>query len=290
MPADGSERPIAPDEPGQVRNLIVDELGERLERFRLLGNADEDLAEQVLAAVDVRNARERELVAELAARKPLDHPERFEEAHRLVMHALEVLDRHGWRSPRVPNLGPLTPAAETTVEWVARYIVRSYIATVIDALRNLYGRREAQSREDDPARRMLRRARLEAERLTPGYKGNPIGLPTFLLTGATISLALNLTRSVFSIEPARTPVIVGGAILFVVFGLLSFVLFRGAAVARRRSTLVLRKPLDALWETVGHCGRPPRDDSILFAWVAILLTALGWLLVPLGIGLAVALL
>jgi hypothetical protein len=289
MPDDGSAAPGGPEESAPVRNLIVDELGERLERFRLLGNADEELAEQVLAGVDVRNARERELVAELAARKPLAHPERFAEAHRLVMHALEVLDRHGWRSPRVPRLGPLTPAAETTVEWVARYIVRSHMATVIDSLRNLYGRREAQCREDDPARRMLRRARIEAERLTPGYKGNPIGLPTFLLTGASISLVLNLVRSAFSIEPGRAPVLIGGAILFVVFALLSWVLFRGAAVARRRARLVLREPLDALWETIGHCGRPPRDDSILFAWIAILLTAIGWFLIPLGIGLVVAL-
>ena len=61
MPGDGSEPPAEPDQPAPVRNLIVDELGERLERFRLLGNADEDLAEQVLAGVDVRNEREREL-------------------------------------------------------------------------------------------------------------------------------------------------------------------------------------------------------------------------------------
>ena len=66
-------------------------------------------------------------------------------------------------------------------------------------------------------------------------------------------------------------------------------LFRGAAVARRRTALVLREPLDALWETIGHCGRPPRDDSMLFAWIAIALTAVGWFLIPLGIGLVVAL-
>jgi hypothetical protein len=84
-------------------------------------------------------------------------------------------------------------------------------------------------------------------------------------------------------------VLIGGGILFVVFALLSWVLFRGAAVARRRARLVLREPLDALWETIGHCGKPPRDDSILFAWIAILLTAIGWFLIPLAIGLVVAL-
>ena len=277
-------------DPNHDRSLIVDELEERLERFRLLGNADEELAERVLGEVDVRDGRERQIVEELAARRPLDHPERFGDAHRLVMHALEVLDRHGWRSPRVPRLGPLTPAAQTTVEWVARYIVRSHVATVIDALRNLYGRRESQCPPGDPSRVPLRRARLEAERLTPGFKRNPIGLPTFLLTGATISLGASVLRSVVSISLGRDAVLVGGLVVFLLFGALSWVLFRGAAVARRRTTLVLRPPLEALWQTVGHCGQPPRDDSMLFAWIAIALTAIGWFVVPIAIGVTLAVL
>jgi hypothetical protein len=175
-----------------------------------------------------------------------------------------------------------------TVEWVARYIVRSYVATVVDNMRNLYGRREAQARPDDDARRLLRQARLETERLTPGFKGNPIGLPTFLLTGATISLLASVLRTAFSISLDR-PVIVGsGIVAFVVFGVVSWVLFRGAAVARRRTALVLRRPLEGLYETIGHCGRPPRDDAMLFAWIAIALTAAGWIVIPLAIAIAVA--
>jgi hypothetical protein len=283
-----SHTPDPPPRGDDDRGLIVDQIGARLERLRLLGNADEELAEQVLASVDVRNEREREMLEELANRQPLAHPERFAEAHRLAVHALEVLDRHGWRSPRVPRLGPLTAFAELTVEWVARYIVRSYVATVIDNLRNLYGRREAQSRPDDPARRLLRQARLETERLTPGFKGNPIGLPTFLLTGATISLLASVLRSAFSISLDRVIVVSSGVVAFVIFGLISWVLFRGAAVARRRTALVLRTPLQGLYQTIGHCGQPPRDDAMLFAWIAIALTAAGWVVVPLAIAIGVA--
>ena len=58
--------------------------------------------------------------------------------------------------------------------------------------------------------------------------------------------------------------------------MLTWVLLRSAAVARHRSHLIMRQPLAALWETVGRAGKPPEDDSILFATIAIVLTAGVW--------------
>ena len=62
-------------------------------------------------------------------------------------------------------------------------------------------------------------------------------------------------------------------------------LLRGAAIARRRCRLVMQRPLAALWETVGHAGNPPEDDSVLFGTLAVVLTALLWFVLP---GLAAA--
>ena len=69
---------------------------------------------------------------------------------------------------------------------------------------------------------------------------------------------------------------------FLLLAAASWVILRGAAIARRRIRLTLDRPLGALWETVGWCGHPPKDTARTFAIVAISLTALGWLLIPLG--------
>ena len=54
----------------------------------------------------------------------------------------------------------------------------------------------------------------------------------------------------------------------------------GAAIARRRIRLSLDRPLGALWETVGWCGNPPKDNARTFAAVAIAVTVVGWLVIP----------
>ena len=43
---------------------------------------------------------------------------------------------------------------------------------------------------------------------------------------------------------------------------------------------MMREPLEALWETIGACGEPPRDDSMTFAAVGIALTAVAWFVTP----------
>ena len=60
-------------------------------------------------------------------------------------------------------------------------------------------------------------------------------------------------------------------------------------MANRRMRLALRTPLAALWETVGMCGRPPRDDSMSFAYAAVAVTAVGWIVLPIAVAVLVAL-
>ena len=66
-------------------------------------------------------------------------------------------------------------------------------------------------------------------------------------------------------------------------GALSWVILRGAAVAHHRIRITVQDPLAALWETIGRCGKPPEDDAQQFAVYAIILTVVGWLLIPLGV-------
>ena len=66
----------------------------------------------------------------------------------------------------------------------------------------------------------------------------------------------------------------------------SWIVLRGAAMASRRIRLASRGPLQAVWTAVGHCGRPPRDQSRKFAIIAIALTVLAWIVLPAIVGLA----
>ena len=87
---------------------LLDELSDQFGRTRrlLTGDVDEAAA-QVLARLGGQSEVEARIAAALASRLPLAYPERFAEAHRTVMRALEVLDREGSRDPTVP------PAAST---------------------------------------------------------------------------------------------------------------------------------------------------------------------------------
>jgi hypothetical protein len=59
-------------------------------------------------------------------------------------------------------------------------------------------------------------------------------------------------------------------------------------MAHRRMRLALRIPLAALWETMGSSGKPPRDDSMAFAYSAVALTVLGWIVLPIAVAVIVA--
>jgi hypothetical protein len=157
---------------GPEHDLVLDDLGEKLEAFQILRKSDH-------AATDAL----------------LGHPDRFPKAHVLAVRSLEVLDRNGPRSVNVPKaLGPLKPVAQFLVQLVTRFLIRSYLASAIDNTKRLYIRREANCLRGDPSRPMLHRARIDAELLTPGFKRNPLGVPTFLLGGAVLCGALQFIQ------------------------------------------------------------------------------------------------
>jgi len=268
---------------------VLDELGERLERFRIFRKTDSAEADKVLEEIGATGTVDRQIILELSSTRPLAYPDRFLEAHSLAMRALEVLDRNGGKGVKLPKLGPLGGLVGPIVQIVTRFIVRSHQSSTIDSVRNLYARREASCLWGDPARPMLSRARIHTERVAQGYKRNPLGLPSLLIVigGAAVS---SLGRAAIdAISPTRSFAIAATAVAFIVFGAASWLILRGAAVARRRIKLTVEAPLTALWETIGRCGQPPKDQSRQFALYAILLTGLGWVLLPIGIALAFAL-
>ena len=200
------------------------------------------------------------------------------------MRALEVLDRDGWKHPLLRRLGPFSGAAAGAVQFVARTIVRGHLSNVVQALSRLYARRESQSQTASAERRMLARARIQADRLALGYKGGSLPLPTVLIGGAAVPVLASIARQ-FGAVKGQGPVLVVplGVILAIVFAALAWVLLQGAGLAHRRIKVTLDPSLAALYETIGHCGNPPRDDSAAIAAAAIALTALAWFGVPIAI-------
>jgi hypothetical protein len=262
--------------------LLIDDLAAQLDRFKLLPGGSAADAERVLSGLTPRSPREREATQELAVRTILAHPERFEDAHHLTVKALEVFDRHGWRSPILPRwLGPLRPVAAYPVELVAKVIVKSYARTIANQMRRLYERREAQCTFDDPERRPLARARIAMTRIGPDFAGSSTGLPKFLVGGAVLSGFASAAKQLGDISGNTSITLsVLAGLAFVIFAATSWIIIQGASVAHRRSTLIMRSPLEALWQTIGACGVPPEDDSLTFATVGIGLTALAWFVTP----------
>lgn len=272
---------------GPEEDLLFDDLDDKLAAFNAFRKSDQDAADAVLAEIGASDTVGRQIVLELASKRPLGHTERFPPAHALVMRALEVLDRNGARSVNISGLGPFGPVASFLVQQVAHFIVRSYQSQVIDTIHNLYARREAAALLGDPARPMLTRARRHTERLRAGYKQNPLGIPTFLLGGAFVSTILSsLQGALRSAGTSFVWKVVATVLVFGAFGLASWVILRGAAVARNRIRLTMDGPLQALWETVGRAGTPPQDQARMFALIAIILMGLTWLVIPIGLAIA----
>lgn len=272
-----------PDSTSLVPELLLDQL----DALKVLRATNDEEKDRLLTQIGGPGHVEQEMVAELSAVRPLRFPDRFEEAHRMVVRALEVLDRNGPRSTRVHHLGPLRPIAEWLIQQVTRWIVRSHQSRLLGSIAGLYERREANSAWGTPEHSMLRRARLDLRRMQTGMSGKALGLPTFLLGGAVLgSIASGLQSLARAALDSTVGVIALGAALTVILAALSWVAIHSAGVARRRIRISTDQPVRALWETIGAAGKPPRDESYDFAVYAIVLLVLSWIVIPLVVWVA----
>jgi hypothetical protein len=269
--------PITPD-------LLIDQI----DSLRVLRADSDEEKGRLLEQIGGKGLVEQEMVAQMSAVKPLHHPDRFEEAHRIMMRGIEVLDRNGPRPAKVPNVGPLRPVAQWLVQQVSRWIIKSHLNRLTGRICGLYEKREANSDWGTREHAMLRRARLDARRVQVSASGSALGLPTFLLGGAALtSVASGLQSLARTAMDSTLGVSILGFITVLVLGALSWVALYSAGVARRRIRLSTDQPMKALWETIGAAGKPPRDESYNFAAYAIILLVLAWIVVPLAIWLAV---
>lgn len=268
----------------------IDELIEKLDAFGALVRGDEVTADNLLDELGGHGKVETDIVTELAAFTPLQStPEAFDSAHRLVMKSLEVLKRNGARSPDVfKRLGPLRGIGRWVVQLFTRLIVQNHLTRLSNNLRHLYGRREAWAVPGTPQMVSLKKARMQVDRLGADYKGRALGLPTFLLGGAVVSSALGGLRAAANrIVENRLLVVVATVFLLLFLIGAAWCVLRAAAVARRRIRLTTDRPMRALYDAVGSCGNPPKDDAFQFALYSLIGMALAWVVIPVGIFLVV---
>src|SRR5207342_1861556 len=97
-----------------------------------------------------------------------------------------------------------------------------------------------------------------------------IGVPSFVIVGLLIPLVASIWRIAdgFHFDTWWIALLVGLAGVAIGLGL-SWVILHGTAMANRRIRLALHDSLETLWDTIGYCGRPPKDQSRAFAYVAI---------------------
>jgi hypothetical protein len=285
---DVPSEPTPPAEDGKVakeESLVLDELSNRLETLRLFREDDPQRADALLEQFGAQGQVESQMLAQIGATAPLLHPDRFEQAHRTAMRALEVFDRNAARKPSNLGAGPLTPIASVIVQLIIRVVVRGYQASVINSIRSLYTQRQATSSKGSPEFVMLRIARRDAERLAPALNKSSGGLPAFLVGGAVLSGVTSVAQEAWH----NVYVLLAVAAGYVVIALAAFwCVLKAAAIARRRTRIALDAPLRALWETVGAAGSPPQDRSRQFGIYAGILLVTVWVAVPTVLALAVS--
>jgi hypothetical protein len=240
--------------------------------------------------LDVRGPREREMLGELARTTPLADPEGFAAAHPRAIAALESLARHGYYGSRAgERLGAFKYVVRYLIELVARYIVVSFLRTAGIALRNLYWLRELESPSNSRELKLLRPARMDAQTLEVVFKGREIGLPTFVIGGVLIPVSISIWNLSSRVALANWWLAaIGGLVSTLMVVGISWVILRGAAMANRRIRLATDQPLQAVWEAVGNCGRPPSNQSRKFAVIGIVLSVVGWIVLPIVVGVALA--
>ena len=253
-----------------------------VETLQILRAGDIEQRSRILREIPGTSQVDRDIVTQIADVPVLLRPDEFEEAHRAYVHALEVLDRNGNRAPKLPRLGPLKPVANLTVSLIIRWIITNYKNTVRTRVRRLYELRECYAEYGSDAYRMLRRARVQATLLERDLRGNPLGVPSFLVGGAVLSAIISvLQKSVGSALDSAVGLTVVAIVFSLVVGGVAWSLLRAAAIARQRIYLATEQPMTHLWQVIGNCGNPPRDQSYDLALVAGGLLVLSWIGLPL---------
>ena len=82
--------------------VIIPFEGALEDRPFLVRKSDGAAADAILGELGASDGVDRDIILQLAAKRPLGHPERFDAAHAGAIRALEVLDRNGARRQHYP--------------------------------------------------------------------------------------------------------------------------------------------------------------------------------------------
>jgi hypothetical protein len=267
----------APPQPPHKDDLLLDELSDRLDSLKFFRAHDTAQADQILEQFGAQGVVEHDMLDQLSSRAPLAHPDRFPEAHRTALRAIEVFDRNAARSPSTLPGGGLGALSKPVVRLLIGIIVHRHEKRVVNHIRELYALREASSVEGTDEFHALRLGRKQLTRLSPDLSDAKVSLPAFLLGGAVLSSATSFLERAVS---DRILLLLLSIVLAAVFLGAFWCILTAAAIARRRTRIALDRPLAALWETIGAAGTPPQDNSRSFALSSGILLITSWLIVP----------
>jgi hypothetical protein len=270
---------------GTAPEMTSEELDNPIERLKLLGGNDDEIA-RYLDTIEVTSPREREMLREIARARPLADLDRFPTTHRNMIEALESLSRHGYHGTgAAERAGPLRWVIRWGVQLVARYVVVSHVRNVSRRMRNLYVVREAQALPESKERLELSRARRDGDRIVDALEAREIGLPTFLIAGALVPVVAAIGRITGVLHSTLWGTVIGVTGMLIALAA-SWVILRGTALASRRIRLATTGPARALWDAIGWCGNPPRDQTRTFVIVSLGLTIGAWIIVPILVAIA----
>ena len=262
-----------------------EEVDNPIERLKLLAGNDDEIV-RYLDTIEVTSPREREMLREIARTRPLADLDRFPRAHRNMIEALESLARHGYHGTRAAgSAGPMRFLIRWGVQLVARYVVVSHVRNVSRRMRNLYVLREAQALPESKERLELSRARRDGDRIVDALEARELGLPTFLVAGALVPVIAAIGRITGVLHSTVWGTVIGVAGMLIALAA-SWVILRGTALASRRIRLATTGPARALWDAIGWCGNPPRDQTRTFVTVSLTLTIGAWIIVPILVAIA----
>ncbi len=262
----------------------LDEFGEKVAAFNVL-RSDADEAEEILDQLaEPQGAVDQVMVEEIAERPAIAIPDEFVAAHQSLVHGIEVLYRNGHLSGTLSGFGFLAPVARVLQQLATRFVVRRHIEDVVQTLVFLYVTREAQLPWNDPVLPLLRRARLQMERLETRVERGRLGVPGFLAGGVALSTGATLFGQAVSQVTGNYIILTLVTVTVLVITLImGWTLLRAAGIAHRRIELSMAPPLEWVYRVVGGAGDPPEDHSRTLAIGAFVVMTLIWLIIPAAI-------
>jgi hypothetical protein len=224
---------------------------------------------------------EEAIVEQMADARVLAEPQRFPEANRDMVKAIEVLYRNGRRAGPLKGWGLLRPLVQLLQVYVTSFITSSYVKTLLRNMLALYVSRENQASKGSHEWHLLYYARWNLDKMDTHYSLDRATIPILLFEGAVLATTTSGFATLFAKIVDRDMILIGFSLC--VLALVAAVgvgIVQSVGIAKRRIAMTTEQPLETLYAVVGGAGDPPRDIARAFAVGAIVVLVLIWLIIP----------